>query len=48
MPLIFKFPEITQTPVQNTSIYIMVRHIKKNCLPLLIQGNKTCGSCGNK
>ena len=48
MPIIFKFPEIIQRPVQDKPLYIMIRSIKRNCLPLLIQGNKTCGSCGHK
>lgn len=28
--------------------YRLVKSSQRKCLPLIIQGNKTCGSCGGK
>lgn len=28
--------------------YRLVKRSQRKCLPLIIQGNKTCGSCGGK
>lgn len=28
--------------------YRLVKRSHRKCLPLIIQGNKTCGSCGGK
>lgn len=28
--------------------YRLINRSQRKCLPLIIQGNKTCGSCGGK
>lgn len=28
--------------------YRLINRTQRKCLPLIIQGNKTCGSCGGK
>ncbi len=33
---------------QQVISYRLVKRRQRKCLPLIIQGNKTCGSCGGK